>query len=323
VPKRIEISTKSIFTAIGVVLGLWFVYSVWDIALSLVVAIILAAALGPSVDRLTKLKVPRPFAILAVYIILISVLSLVVAAVATPLLDQTRKLITLLPNAIRQVDFLNNHQEEITTQLLSQVGTLPENLVRVVISIFSNVFSLFVILTMSFYLLLERGELDQHLSTFFGSQAHRISSVVKNIEATSGSWVRGELILMFTIGVTTYLGLLLLGVDIALPLAIIAGVLELLPNVGPFISAIPAILVAFTIHPLLALATAILYVLIQLFENSLLVPRVMSQAVGVNPIVVILCVMIGNRLAGPLGAILAVPIFVACRTIVQEFQAKS
>ena len=134
-----------------------------------------------------------------------------------------------------------------------------------------------------------------------------------------GSWVRGELTLMLAVGIFTYIGLSILGVEIALPLAILAGILEIVPNIGPIISAVPAVLVALTIHPLTALATASLYFLVQLAENNFLVPKIMQKAVGVNPLISILGLMIGFRLAGPAGAILALPSIIVIHTIGLEY----
>lgn len=317
-PNKVEISSKSILFAFLLFVGFNVVYQIQDILFGLFISIMLVATLAPLVDRLEKFRLSRPVAILIVYLFIIIFVGLLVAAATTPLIDQTRRLINMLPASISKIDFLSSHQEEITTQLLGQLGSVPENLLRVVIGIFSNIFSVFTTFVITFYLLLEKKHLDTHMDHLFGSQALRLTTVVKDIEFSLGSWVRGELVLMFVIGVTTFIGLTLLGVDSALPLAIIAGVLEILPNIGPVISAIPAILIAATISPVIALGTAILYILIQIAENNFLVPRVMQQAVGINPVIIILCLTVGNRLAGPTGAVLAIPIFVVLRALTHE-----
>ena len=173
---------------------------------------------------------------------------------------------------------------------------------------------------MTFYLLLERKHLNNYLSTIWeGDKSVHISKTVNEIERRLGSWVRGELILMLAVGALTYIGLSILGVEIALPLAILAGILEIVPNIGPTISAVPAVLVALTIHPLTALATVALYFLVQLVENNLLVPKIMQKAVGVNPLVSIVGLMIGFRLAGPAGAVLAIPIIIVTHIIGLEY----
>ncbi len=110
-----------------------------------------------------------------------------------------------------------------------------------------------------------------------------------------------------------------MGIDIAIPLAIIAGLLEIIPNIGPTLSAVPAVLIGLSISPFMAVSTAALYFLVQFLENNLLVPNVMKKATGVNPIVSIVSLMIGFKLAGPLGAVLSIPTVLIIQTIGLEF----
>jgi predicted PurR-regulated permease PerM len=118
--------------------------------------------------------------------------------------------------------------------------------------------------------------------------------------------------------VLTFIGLSILQIPYALPLAIIAGTLEVVPNIGPVVSSIPSILVALTVSPFVALLTAALYVVVQQFENHLIVPLVMKRVVGLPPIVTILALMVGARLSGISGALLSVPIVVTAETILME-----
>jgi len=126
---------------------------------------------------------------------------------------------------------------------------------------------------------------------------------------------------MLGIGLMSYVGLSLFGIEYALPLAILAGLLEIIPIVGPIISAIPAIIIALTISPspFLAIAVAILYFIIQQFENHIIVPMIMKQAVGIPPVITILAILIGGRLAGISGALLSIPIFICLHILFQEF----
>jgi predicted PurR-regulated permease PerM len=130
--------------------------------------------------------------------------------------------------------------------------------------------------------------------------------------------VRGELTLMTIIGVLTYIGLSLLGIPYALPLAILAGFLEIIPGIGPILSAIPGILLGLTISPVMAIAAAALYFLIQQIENTVIVPKVMQKATGINPLVTMISLAVGFKMAGVLGAILAVPIVIVLHVFVVE-----
>ena len=151
--------------------------------------------------------------------------------------------------------------------------------------------------------------MHKHLTDFLGNSQleKKADQFIDQLEESLGGWVRAELILMVIVGVMTYIGLVLLRVPFALPLAMIAGILEIIPNIGPTLSAIPAIIVAITIQPLMAVGVLALYVMVQVMENNFIVPQVMSKAIGVNPLVTIVALLIGFELAGVTGAVLAVP----------------
>ncbi|MBI2007135.1 MAG: AI-2E family transporter [Candidatus Blackburnbacteria bacterium] len=325
-PRTIELSHRTvIFTVLF--LGLvWFLVQVAPIIVGLFIAILLMAALNPSVEKLVHARVPRPLAILIVYLLLITIVVLGLVWIIPPFVDQTTKLVNRLPFLVEQLGGwleslgLAGVDESLLESQISQIGTIPINLVRFTISLFSNVIAVFSVLIITFYLLVERRNLDRYLVVLFGNGGEKKAKLfVDRLEARLGGWVRGELILMFIIGLLTYIGLRLLGIPFALPLAIIAGFLEIVPNIGPVISAIPAVIVALTLSPVMALATAALYFLVQQLENSIVVPKVMQKATGVNPLVTILSLAIGFHLAGPLGAILAVPVVIVIHVLATEF----
>jgi predicted PurR-regulated permease PerM len=319
-PKKIEISHRTIVVAIITVLAFWIMVKIWDIILLFFISTIIMSALKPTVDSLERLKIPRSVAIAIVYAMLWLVIALIFAGIIPPLVEQTRKLVNLFPSALNNIQFLNLHQQEISTQIISSIGSLPENVFRITTGIFSNVLNVITTIIVSFYLLLERKHLDQYLVDFMGAKTSpRISKVITLVESKLGSWVRGELLLMTAVGIATYFGLRLLGLETALPLAILAGMLEVVPNIGPTISAIPAVIVALLVHPLLAISTVALYILIQSLENNLLVPQIMRKTTGVNPLVSLFGLMVGFRLAGIAGAVLAIPIILVIQTVGLHF----
>jgi predicted PurR-regulated permease PerM len=319
-PKKIEISHRTIiFTAVFIGI-LWLVTRIWDIILLLFVSLILMAALKPAVDTLEKLKLPRSLAIIIVYIFLWALVGSVVASLIPPLVDQTRKLILILPRALSNFDYLSSHQQEISGQLLSSVGTIPESIFKITVSVFGNILNLITTIVLSFYLLLERKNLDRHLSSIFPEKfIPEITRIIYQIEIKLGGWIRGELFLMTIVGIMTYVGLFLLGIETALPLAILAGMLEIVPTIGPFVSAVPAVIIATVVHPLLGLSTAALYFLVQFAENNLLVPQIMRKTTGVSPLLSILGLMVGFRLGGVVGAVLAIPAILVIQTLGVRF----
>lgn len=316
-PTKVEISYKTIIFTVLFLLALWIVYQILDIILLVFVSFILMAALRPWAEYLRKYSIPGPLSVLLIYVLFLILLVFAGSSIVPPLVTQTAHLLENLPGYVSSVlPFI-----KIDFQMLvSQVAPYSENLVKVTVGLFSNIVTVFTVFVISFYLILERRNLGMHLINFMGEKgADRLLSIVRRVEVRLGAWIRGQIALMFSIGLATYIGLTLIGIPYVLPLAIIAGFLEIVPTVGPIISAIPAILVALTISPLLALATAVLYFVIQQLENQLIVPLVMKRVVGLPPLVTLLSLMIGAKLAGIGGAILAVPIFVAIETVVSEY----
>jgi len=155
-------------------------------------------------------------------------------------------------------------------------------------------------------------------SLFSGKEEKRIKKLLNDIEAGLGAWVRGEIILMIIVGMLSFVGLTLLQVPYALSLAVWAGLLEIVPIIGPILSAVPAVLVALLVSPVLAVAVVALYFIVQQLENHLIVPNVMRRAVGVNPLITILTLMVGAKLAGISGAVLSVPLVVLLKIILKD-----
>ena len=317
-PRKVEISHRTIIFAVFFLIFLWFLYQIRQIIVGLFVSLVLMAAINPTIDRLERVKIPRALGIFLVYLVILAIVGLIVAGIVPPLIDQTATLVSRLPQYFEQLNFLNVSRGMIEDQI-SQLGSIPANLLKISLSIFSNLLSTFVILVITFYLLLERKKLNRHLHVLFaGDGEDKAEKLISEIEKQLGGWVRAQLFLMTIIGLVSYVGLRLLGVDFALPLALLAGLLEVVPNIGPILSAVPAVLFGLSISPLMGLAVAALYFLIQQVENSFLVPQIMSQGVGVNPLVTIISLAIGFKIGSVAGAVLAVPAVLLIKVVVSE-----
>lgn len=317
--RTIEISHRTIvFTALFL-LGLWFLYQIRTVILGLFISVLLMMAILPVVDFLARFKIPRALAILLTYVFIFGAFGLILAGVIPPLLDQTTALATRLPSYLEQLG-VGGIDETLIRQQIAQIGAIPADLVRLTLSVFSNLVAVFTLLVITFYLLLERDHLDKHLAFLFGEgNEKKAKQFIDKLEDRLGRWVRGELVLMTIVGLLTYIGLRLLGVNFALPLALLAGILEIVPNIGPTIAAIPAVLAGLTISPVMGLAVAALYFLVQQLENSVIVPKVMERSVGVRPLLTIIALAVGFKLAGVIGAILAIPVVLVVQVIWREF----
>lgn len=319
-PTKIEISFKTIALILVTLFALWFIVQIKEIILMVFVGIILMSAFNPLVDKLEKVGLPRSLVILVLYILVWVIVGGLVASIVPGLMKQTSKLIETLPTAVSHVDFFSSHQQEFGQQILTRVGTLPEDIIKLSIELFGNILTVLTTLVIAFYLLLYRKQLNQFLAALFGT-AHKESyeKIFFQIEQRLGSWVRGEFLLMLAVGIMTYIGLIMLNIDMALPLAVLAGFLEILPNIGPIISAVPAVLVAFLMNPLIGFATTALYFAVQFIENNFLVPKIMQSTTGVNPLISILSLMIGLKISGSIGAILAIPTVLVVYSFIENF----
>ncbi len=318
-PSKIEISHRTILFTIFFLIFLWFLIQIEEILFLVFVAFILMSAISPFADNLEKFHIPRAISVLMIYVLLIVLIAFAGNSIIPPLITQTIRLGDNLPGYVKSILPFASFDIQSFTQQITPVG---ENLLKVTVGLFSNIITLFTLFVITFYLILERKNLKSHLSIFMGDEvAKRIMNIWLKVEERLGAWVRGQATLALVIGLGTYFGLSLLGIPYTFPLSILAGILEIVPIIGPIISAIPAILVAFTISPLLALATAALYFIVQQLESNFVVPLVMRRAVGLPPLVTLIVLMIGGKLGGIGGAILAIPIFVTLETIIKEYFA--
>lgn len=316
---KIEISHRTIIFAVFLLVSLWLIYKVMHVLVLLFVAFILMTALNPLVNKLEARRLSRPLAIFVSYILVIGIIAFILGSVVPPLIEQTSVLAKNLALPWSQLDLLSLDASTIN----NQIEALSRNVVSVlsiILGAASNILGIFTIGVMTFYLLMERKNLSHYSRLLFGDgdREKRAEQLMDGIEKKLGGWVRGQLALMFIIGVMCYIGLRLLGVSFALPLALVAGLLEFIPNVGPTVASIPAIIVAFTISPALALGVVFLYIAIQQIENNLIVPQVMKKAAGVHPLITITALMMGFSLGGVGGAVLAVPIFLVSEAIIQD-----
>lgn len=315
-PVKIEISHRTIVFTAMFLTSMWLIYQIRDVVLGFFVAMLLMFILNPIVVKLSKYKIPRFASVLIVYFLMFVLVGSTFAMLIPPFIDQWSSFVVGLPRYLENVGVLGIYSEQIIGQLISQMGAIPSQLARVVISIFSNALSIFTVLMFTFYLLMSRNKLDDQLGLFFGEERRKeIDGVLNLLEKRLGGWARGQLLLMFMIWISTYVGLLLLGIPFALPLSILAGLLEIVPYIGPIIAAVPVVIVGFGISPIVGMAAVALVFLVQQVENYLFVPKVMEKSAGVSPIITLLALAIGFRLAGIVGVLISVPLVVTIQAL--------
>lgn len=318
-PRRIDISHKTIIFIAVFILALWLLYLIRDLLLIVFVAVILMSALSPLVKFFTKLGLPKGVGILITYIIILAGLGTILAGILPPLIEQSTRLVTSLPTILSQQFGFVNIDQTIVQQELTAVS---KDLLSWTLIFVDNLLTIIFLLVLTFYMLLERENLEKRTAELFIGKQERVRHLVGRVEEKLGSWVRGQLLLSLVIGATSYLGLTVLSLPYALPLALLAGIMEVVPVIGPIIAAIPAVALGLTISPVTGAGVAAMYFVLQQLESHVVVPQIMKRAVGLNPLIVILAIAIGGRLLGISGALLAVPIAVVIEIIVADILAE-
>ena len=291
--------------------GGWLVYVTREIWAAFFLSYILMAALLPFVNLLRKWRLPKVFSVLIPFFGVITAVVLLIVPLVPFSIAQTQALINGLPRYVDQIVTimgLHLNASDFQAYFTSELGNLGQNAFSFTSQVFGIDLTLFSILIISFYLLFYHDKFQEWIAEFFPKRNQdRIIHTFKQVDEKLGAWMQGQIILSVFIGGISWIVLSLLGVPYALPLALLAGLLEVLPTIGPILSAIPATIIAFTISPTLGIAVMIAYFCIQLFENHVLVPNVMQKAVGLNPILVILGITVGGGLMGIAGALLSIP----------------
>jgi len=319
---KIEISHRTVIFTVFFLLFLWLLYQIRHILVILFVGVILMSALNPLIERLEKLKIPRVLGVILVYLLIFGIFTLILAGIIPPLITQTSNLASRIPSYYKSLSLWGMSNDLFNSQIeyfLSRLSSISFDLVKITIGFLGNFLVIFTLIFVNFYLLLERKNLDNYLRKLFGPNSKKAERVINKVEQRLGEWLRAQITLMLIVGIMCYLGLRFLGIDFALPLALLAGILEVIPNIGPTLSAIPAIIAGLAVSPLTGLAVFALYFLVQQLENHIIVPQIMRKEVGVNPLVTILALAAGFKIGGILGAVLSLPFIILLETILKEF----
>lgn len=315
---KIEISAKTIVFAVVLLILLQAVWVVRELLFSFVIAFIIMSAFNPVVTWFEKWRIPRVVSTLIVFALTISGVGFLFAWLIPPIVKETTILFKNFPDYLKNLEIGSDLKlsENLFSQYGSSVTTGAFDFLK---STFSNVIFLISTIFFSFYFLIEEHVIRRLLMKFFDKKnAGAIAEIFDKAELRMRAWLWGQLILMLAIGLVTYVGLMVLGVRYALPLAVFAGLLEIVPILGPTISAVPAFIVTASQNMFSGLSVIVLYFIIQQVENQVLVPVVMRRAVGLNPIVTLTALIIGGKLGGILGLLLAIPITLCVETVINE-----
>lgn len=325
----ISISSGTIIRAIVIGLVFYAIYQVKEVVLIVLASIVIATAVEPLTRRLLKIGIPRVVSVIFLFLALITAFIVFFYFFIPPLLDEVSTFISSVPKYLGFIDGLdtvldnlfgaqnvvgdlsrNLNAGDVFTNLKGTIFSVTGGAFQTINFLFGGATQFILVLVISFYLSVQERGIENFLRIVTPSKHERyVLDLWERSQRKISLWMQGQLLLGLLIGVLTYLGLTILGVPYALLLAVISGLFEIIPVFGPIMGATPAVLVAFAQGgATLGFMVVGFYIIIQQFENHLIYPLVVRKVTGVPPLLVIISLIVGWKLAGFMGVLLAVPI---------------
>lgn len=328
----LDISFRMIAKIILAILIVVVLFLIRDLLLLLLLSVILASGISPIVTWLERRGLPRLAGLLLVALTGLSFVGLLLFIVIPPLVDDVTQFAQHFPvyahSLVRELHPIGIEPESPLGQGLNQVvqhfaalvGSGVVSLPAVALNVFGGLIATASVILVTFYLSLDRDGVEKFLRLFVpkAEESYTIG-LWRRAQKQIGYWAQGQLLLMALIGVVTYLGLALLGVQYALLIAVLAAVLEIVPIVGPIVTGAAAVAVSVFQSVQLALFVLLFYVAIQQLENHIIVPLLYRRILRLHPVIVIFALLIGARLAGLIGIFLAVPLAAVLSEFLQDY----
>ena len=320
---HVHISTGTILRGILLILFFVFLYVLKDVIIIFLFAIIIASAITPFADWFDNRGFPRLLGVLLLFLVVSGLIIFLLSLVVPYIAGEVSQLSVTLPAVVERVSTSLEDVQKGSPQYFDFVSEIQnildsfsiflqqssQSVVSIIVRIFGGIMSFIAVLVISFYLsVMKRGIENFIESVVPAHQEAYIMDLWKRSEAKVGRWIQGQLLLALIVGLAVYIGLELMGIKFALLMGMLAMILEIVPIVGPVLAAIPAVFLAFIQDPGIGLWVIVFYLVVQQLENHLLVPLVLGRTTGLNPVVVIMALLIGNQLAGIPGMLLSVPV---------------
>ena len=321
---------------VGLVLAaVGLLFAARDVVLLVFLAILLGAALEPLVAVIRGWTGRgRGLSILIVYAVFFAAVVGVAVFIVPAALVQLGAALAKLPSFLEQVRAWGSNLRP--SALGEGIGALvdavkapfatsappdPDSVLTASLLVGQVAGALITLLFLVFFWLTERPRLQRYALAFIPADRRAgVRDGWNQVEARLGQWARGQLVLMAAIGIGTGIAYSLLGLPAALLLGLIAALTEVIPIVGPLIGAVPAVLVATTISPQTVVLTLGIYLILQLIEGNILVPMIMRNSVGLSPFLVLVSLLVGSTVGGPLGAIVAIPLVAGVTVVLGRLQ---
>ncbi|KNZ70209.1 hypothetical protein Tfer_1085 [Thermincola ferriacetica] len=342
--KGLQLTRKKIYRLIFLitvpVLTGYLLYRVRRIIIPFALAVLIAYLLNPFVNMLESRRLPRGIAILLVYALVFVFITGLVTVGIPAIMDELTSFARAVPHFTGEVQSIVHEAEArysrfvlpdpvkkvfdqkiklVEAQLISLTGELAEG----VVGIFSHLFSLIIAPVFAFYLLKDSGNIKKNfLALLPAGWRNDVQALTVDINEIFSKYIRGHLLVCVIVGFLTGVGYALVGLEYAFILGIFAGIADLVPYFGPFIGALPALMLALLESRVMALKVLIMVLVIQQIENSVISPKIIGDSLGLSPLVVIIVLMAGGELYGLLGLLLAVPVTAVLKCLIRYMYLK-
>ncbi|THF79950.1 AI-2E family transporter [Cohnella fermenti] len=300
------------------------------------IAMIIAYVLNPVVGLLHERKVPRTAAVLLIYALFVFGCAVVAVNVTPMFAGQVRELSEHMPEftmkAQSLIDHLNNNKsfpESVQTGIDRAIAGVEKQIADRLAAFMNNigavvnvVFLAMIVPFLAFYILKDMRVIERTVFKYVPRDKRQgMSRLLKEIDEALGSYIRGQLLVSVCIGALAYAGYLIIGMPYPLLMAFFVAVFDIIPYLGPYFGALPALAMAMTISWKMALMVAIVNMACQFLESNVISPQVVGRSMHVHPLTIIFVLLVGGELAGIVGLLLAVPFYAAMKVVVQHLFA--
>lgn len=318
---EVSLSSKTIYTLLFIAIGIFLVWQLSDIIILTITAMMCAAALAPAVDWLHSKKIPVVAAALMVVIVLVLPIIYILVSVLPTFVTQFPTIMDTISKSLNSYNFLpaEIRNLDLAQYFQNNTSSIWESTSKVT----SFFFQIITLIFMIFYMLVDGNRLHELVASIIpGKDRKKLEKISNDLAKISGQYIRGNLLISLICSLVTLAGLMILQIPYAVPLALFAGVMDLLPLIGSTIGAIPSVIIAFTVSPLKGLLVIILFVVYQEVENDILSPSIYKQVLNLIPFLSFIAVIIGSLLFGIAGAFLALPVAAGVPTILNYLKTK-
>lgn len=298
------------------------------------IALLISYVLNPIVTMLNRKKMPRPLAVLLIYIVFFSSLTIILINTIPIFVTQLKDLAEHLPEVTTKMkawmDGYNNHKnslpqsvqtgiENSLNQIEASISQSITNMLGSIRGTLDTLFIAFIVPFLAFYMMKDFKIMEKTVVTILPSK-HRKETIklLRNIDEALGNYIRGQFLVCIVVGTLALIGYWLIGLPYPLLMASFVAVMNIIPYVGPFIGATPALLLAATLSWKMILYVAIVNLIVQILEGNVVSPQIVGRTLHIHPLFIIFALLVGGELAGIIGLILAVPVFAVLKVITQH-----